>query len=416
MSTPKIVAIEAEQFKRLRLVRLEVRPEGLTIVAGNNAQGKSSVLDAIEAALGGGSHLPDKPVRKGAEKARVVVETDALVITRTFSKSGTSNLTVKPKSGATAISSPQAMLDQMLGTYTFDPLAFANAKPKDRVASLLEAAGLSAVLAALDAEEAQLVEQRTAVGREEARVGAMVPPGWAPKDLQPMDASEMLERAEGIRKRNAEALEAQKEYQRVEVAKRGFETRLEELRAEIGRLERNIAVAAAYLEGHAADANPPMEKEIDIRSLVDQVQRHNESVRVDQEYRRAAEQKAKKAHEYAAMTRKIEQVRERRREALEKAPLPGGLTMSEDGDLMLNGVVFSQASASERIRASVAVGLAQNPALRLMLVRDGSLLDAAALEHLARVAAEHGAQVLVERVGTDAMGLGVVIEDGEVVG
>ena len=58
--------------------------------------------------------------------------------------------------------------------------------------------------------------------------------------------------------------------------------------------------------------------------------------------------------------------------------------------------------------------MSQRPALRVMLVRDGSLLDDGAMKELGALAAEHGAQVLVERVGKDAGGMGVVIVDGEV--
>ena len=51
--------------------------------------------------------------------------------------------------------------------------------------------------------------------------------------------------------------------------------------------------------------------------------------------------------------------------------------------------------------------------LRVMLVREGSLLDAESMKTLESIAAEHGAQVWVECV-TNGEAVGVVIEDGEV--
>ena len=48
----KIVSLEAENYKRLKAV--EITPDGnMVVIGGRNAQGKSSVLDAIWAALGG---------------------------------------------------------------------------------------------------------------------------------------------------------------------------------------------------------------------------------------------------------------------------------------------------------------------------------------------------------------------------
>ena len=48
----KIVSLQAENFKRLKAV--EIKPDGSTVViTGKNAQGKSSILDSIFAAVGG---------------------------------------------------------------------------------------------------------------------------------------------------------------------------------------------------------------------------------------------------------------------------------------------------------------------------------------------------------------------------
>ena len=44
--------LEIENVKRVKAVKLEPSATGLTIVGGNNNQGKTSVLDAIAWALG----------------------------------------------------------------------------------------------------------------------------------------------------------------------------------------------------------------------------------------------------------------------------------------------------------------------------------------------------------------------------
>jgi hypothetical protein len=84
-----------------------------------------------------------------------------------------------------------------------------------------------------------------------------------------------------------------------------------------------------------------------------------------------------------------------------------------DGVVLLKGVPFEQASSAERIMASVRMAMAANPKLKLILIKDGSLLDKKAMEMLAQLADETGYQVWVERVEGSGK-VGFVIEDGRV--
>ncbi len=54
----KIASLELENVKRIHAVELEPAQDGLTVIGGKNAQGKTSVLDAIAWALGGDKMKP----------------------------------------------------------------------------------------------------------------------------------------------------------------------------------------------------------------------------------------------------------------------------------------------------------------------------------------------------------------------
>lgn len=54
-----------------------------------------------------------------------------------------------------------------------------------------------------------------------------------------------------------------------------------------------------------------------------------------------------------------------------------------------------------------------NPQLKILLIRDGSLLDSSNLETISKMAEENDAQVWIERVGKGAE-CSVIISDGEV--
>jgi hypothetical protein len=82
---------------------------------------------------------------------------------------------------------------------------------------------------------------------------------------------------------------------------------------------------------------------------------------------------------------------------------------------LYRGFPFEQASSAEQLRVSAAIGMALNPELKVMLIRDGSLLDAESLRLLSELAERADHQIWIERVSTGEE-VSVVIEDGLVAG
>ncbi len=94
-----------------------------------------------------------------------------------------------------------------------------------------------------------------------------------------------------------------------------------------------------------------------------------------------------------------------------KMPVPG-LEFGE-GEILLNGLPFDQGSDAERLRTSIAIAMAANPKLRVIRVRDGSLLDDDAMKLLGEMAETSDMQVWVEVIQTGSE-VAVVMEDGMV--
>lgn len=416
----KLIGLNAENFKRLRVVHLEVR-DGVTVVAGNNGAGKSSVLDALAAALGGGKQVPDQPIRKGAKKAQVVVETSTVKVTRTFTESG-GTLKVEGKDGA-QLKSPQQVLDALIGDLSFDPLGFARMKPAEQVAALKKAAGLEAQFADLDKERSEAEALRRDVGRERDRLNAVVKSmAVLDPDAKPVDTAQVLADLNTARTRVQENETGRKALAEVRKRVDDLSRRRADIMGEIAELHSELQDVSGKIDRGAdwiSTQGAAIEALIDpdVRGLEQKLADAgtiNQRAQQAEQARKTKEEAGKAEKDYATLTRKLEDIAEDKETLLRSSKLPiKGLSFTDEA-LTLNGIPFSQASTSEQIRASVAVAMAQNPELKLMLVRDGSLLDGAAMTELAALAAEHGAQVIVERVGTDAGGMGVVIKDGEV--
>lgn len=115
-------------------------PDSGVLIRGGNMRGKTSVLNAIRAALGGADIGPDA-IRIGADRAEILVNLDALTVRRVIKATG-ADLTVT--SEGAPIKKPQTRLTELLGNAPFDPLDLYHAKPKDRRQLVLQAVHVTA--------------------------------------------------------------------------------------------------------------------------------------------------------------------------------------------------------------------------------------------------------------------------------
>lgn len=414
----KIVQLEAQNIKRLKAVR--IRPEGdLVVIGGENGQGKTSVLDSIMYALGGKGAVCEKPINEGKDSAQVIVDLGEFAVTRTFTASGGS-LTVKRQDG-TKVSSPQALLDGLVGRLSFDPLEFSRQEPAKQKATLQALVGLD--FTKLDHDRKNTFDERTVVNRKlkdaEANLKAAPHHTDAPKtEVSVADLSMELTRAQ----------EAEVEFERKKGEYEGAKNRVASTEREIAGMERQIesltkALAGLRkdLEAEKTDAakaktaaeNVPSFEIDDIRAKLAGAETINRKVRENANRTKLQAAVDATRKEADKLTDRLAEIDESKAKALSDAKFPvDGLAFDESG-VTLKGLPFSQASAAEQLRVSVAMGLALNPKLRVMLIRDGSLLDKKSMKLVAEMAADNDAQVWLERVG-DGAEVSVVIEDGEV--
>lgn len=428
----KIIRLTAANVKRLKAVEVVPNPDdSLVVISGRNGQGKSSVLDAIAMALGGKRMQPAEPVRRGAEEAFVILDLDDLTVERRIDAStGKSELWVRNKEGVVQ-KSPQSLLDSLVGRLSFDPLAFLQLDGQKQAEAVRNVLGLDFTI--LDREREEAYGERTVVNREKERAKARLEalPRVA-KVVEALDVGALLkeqdrlltlERANATLGEKARAAKAgvenlQREYRANTERIKSLEQELANLRLNAGALEeRGKKMAEAAKEAQAAfDASEDPELDlVNVRAKLQEAQAQNEAARKNVERDELAVTVKAKEKESDALTERIEAIEneKRRKMAAAKFPVPG-LTFNGAG-LLLNDVAFEQASQAERLRVSVAMGLATNPEVRVLLVRDGSLLDGKSMALLGQLAHDAGAQVWLEQV-TDGDGGGVVIEDGLVVG
>jgi DNA repair exonuclease SbcCD ATPase subunit len=426
----KIIELDVQNVMRVKAVH--IKPDGnVVILGGRNAQGKTSVLDAISVAIGGMKLCPDVPIREGEDAAEVSLTLGELQITRKFKRTATgevsSSLVVKNAEGQ-PLSPPQRTLDALIGRLAFDPLEFARMKPTDARETLRELVGLD--VEQQEEELGRIFRERTEAGVAKRAAQAVVDelpvPGEVPVKTSIDEITARMARCaqhqsdfeemKGLLRRNKESHErtirdiAELERQRDEI-----EQNIKDTIAESESVERAVAMAQGAVD------NFTLEDVEEIREQLDQTMRFNENA---DEIFRAVEryQEKEKQAEVAAVAWKYLDTKhndifheiKRKTEAV-SYPIPD-LELRKEG-VFYQGVPFEQGSRAERIKVSLAMGVAMNEDLGVLLIRDGSVLDDESMTVITRLADEHDFQFWIEmaRGYEDAAGA-VIIEDGEVVG
>jgi hypothetical protein len=425
----RITKLEAENVKRLRAVTIE--PNGnVIVIGGKNAQGKSSVLDSILVGIQGKKVFPSMPVRKGEESAKATITLDnGLVVTRKIKPDGTQSVVITTRDNAVC-KSPQDVLNKLLGAngIGFDPLDFVRQEGKKQLATLKSLVGLD--FSEMDAERDQLYTQRTTVNSEGSRLKAQFDAIPAISGLPDtlILATELIierDRLQGVIDNN------KLERDKLRMLLREYEIKgsvISQMDTDIGALKERLAKMEARradeVEQKATLHNTIADQKAVVDALEDptftEIDRQissaedtNQKIRSQIEKDRLAKMLEVKRKENKDLSEKIKTIDAGKMASLSATAFPvPGLSFGES-EVLYNDIPLAQCSSAEQLRVSCAMGIAMNPELKVLLIRDGSLLDEDNLKMLADMAEAADAQVWIERVG-EGKEVSVIIEDGAV--
>lgn len=198
----KINTLEVENVKRIRAVQLAPAENGLTLIGGNNNQGKTSVLDSICWLLGGKKFEPTNAKREGAliEPVLRARLSNGLIVER---KGKNAALKVIDSQGNR---SGQALLDSFISELALNLPKFMQSSDREKADTLLRIIGVGEQLMQMEAEEKRLYDQRTAIGQiaqQKAKYAAELV-RWDNIPDTPISASELILQQQEILARNGE--------------------------------------------------------------------------------------------------------------------------------------------------------------------------------------------------------------------
>lgn len=415
----KITALEAENVKRIKAVALTPSPTGLTLVGGNNNQGKTSVLDALAWALGGDRFRPDAAQRDGAiAPAHLKVTlSNGVVVER---KGKNASLTVTDPTGRR---SGQQLLNAFVEPLALDLPRFMDASDKEKADILLRIIGIGAELHTRDLEIKGLYDKRTFTGQLAAQkkhfAEEMISYPEAPDE--PVSASELIRQQQEILARNGENQRLRAQYAELEQQVQQCVDELKRTRERIATLQQladELDAKHTKLFNQRETARKTVsqlqdESTAELEASIRDIEETNRKVRANLEKSRAEDEAAQYASEYDRLTESIQQKRADRMALLNGADLPlPGLSV-EDGVLTYNGKRWRDMSGSDQLRVAAAIVRRLNPDCGFVLLDKLEQMDMTTLQEFSAWLEAEGLQAIATRVSTGSE-CQIIIEDGMV--
>lgn len=419
MESIKINKLEIENVKRIKAVKIEPTASGLTIVGGNNNQGKTSVLDSIAWALGGEKYRPSKAQRDGSTIPPTlhIVMSNGLVVER---KGKNSSLKVTDPTGNKA---GQQLLNEFVEQLALDLPKFMESSGKEKAQTLLKIIGVGDQLEILDRKEKELYNSRLSIGQiaDRKKKFADEQPYYpeAPKEL--ISPSELIKQQQEILARNGENQRKRERLNEITMNKhRVFD--------DIGRLDEQIATLQKQKEQLTEEYNQAVRDEetaqktvmelqdestAELEASLANIEEINRKVRANMDKDKAEDDALDYKNQYNALSIEIDKTRKEKTDLLQSAELPLPDLSVKDGELIYKGQQWDNMSGSDRLKVSTAIVRKLNPKCGFVLLDKLEQMDLNTLQEFGQWLEQEGLQAIATRVSTGDE-CSIIIEDGYV--
>ena len=399
----KINTLEFENVKRIKAVQLAPAKNGLTVIGGDNAQGKTSVLDAIAWALGGNKFKPSSPMREGSvvEPHLKVTLDNGIVVERSGKNSSLKVIDPMGNKGG------QALLDGFIESFALDLPKFMNQSSKEKADTLLNIIGVGDKLYELEQQEQMLYNRRTEIGRiaDQKEKFAKEMPVYTNVPDEPVSVSELIQSQQEIMAKNAENLRKRQQHDYYKSQLEVAETALKQAQERYNAALNNFRLASVDIDTLVDQSTEELEKNIaDVEEI-------NKKVRANADRQTAEVEADGYRKQYDGLTGEIEDVRREKRELLQGADLPlEGLTV-ESGELIYKGQKWDCMSGAEQLIVATSIVRKLNPECGFVLLDKLEQMDGNTLEKFGSWLESENLQAIATRVSKGDE-CSIIIEDG----
>lgn len=413
----KINSLELENVKRVKAVKLEPSANGLTILGGDNANGKTSVLDAIAWALGGNSYKPSNPKRDGSlvDPYLKVTLSNGIVVER---KGKSSSLKVTDPKGNLA---GQKLLDAFISQFALNLPKFLDASDKEKADILLQIIGVGDQLKELENEYKTVYADRTATGRlqKQKKHAADEMVQWDDVPDVELSASDLIKQQQEILARNGENERKRQNLRILETNKNVIVEKLERLAEQITDLKHQYDDLMGKLNETNEDIETAQktveqlrdESTTELEANIANIEAINAKIAQNLAKEKANEEAEELQRQYDSMTDKLAHINQAKMKLLDGAKLPlTGLSV-DDGVLTYKGQPWDGMSSAEQLIVATSIVRAKDPQCGFVLMDKLEQMDLKSLKAFGDWAEKNGMQIIATRV-SHGDECSIYIEDG----
>ncbi len=410
METVKINQLEIENVKRIRAVQISPSASGLTVIGGNNNQGKTSVLDTLAWALGGDRYRPSNVARDGSNVPPMVKVklSNGLIVERSGKNS---SLKVTDPNGKR---SGQQLLNSFIEELALNLPRFLESSSKEKADTLLQIIGVGDQLRQLEYQETDIYNRRRTIGQiaDQKKKFAKEMPFYGDAPKEPISAFELIQRQQAILAKNGE-------NQRKRLLASQMELKVNALQERVDSLTQQMQEASAQYEAAMKDLEIARKSAEDLQDeSTEQIEKDlqnieavNIKVRANCDREKAEQDSQQYIQQYDDLTAELERTRQAKIDLLSGASLPlPGLSV-EDGELTYKGKKWDGMSGSDQLKVATAIVRSLNPQCGFVLVDKLEQMDMETLQEFGTWLESQNLQVIATRVSTGEE-CSILIEDG----
>jgi len=410
----KIIGLKVDGIRKLSAVEMKFAESGLIQIRGKNGQGKTSIIDSLEILLSGAKHIEPDMINHEKEKAEIIARLGEYEIKRVITNKS-NRLEIKNKDGLVIKEKPQAFLDKLINTLTFNPRPFLAKSPGDKLKFMMEL--LKIDFTDIEKEIKIEEEERLILGRQLKGCGDIA----KVEKVEKVDISALLRQRDniiGMNEREKEEYQKKRETAIADVyeynSKQTFKAeQIEETEKGISGLQKQIKILQKRLEmqtkvlktlplpeqfKNVEDIKielPAVQNTAELDAKIESAEETNVKAEGYQKYLNLKTIKADIAKQYEIADNKIKKLRQEKLTKLKEAKTPvEGLEIKEDG-IYHNGIYSENWGEAESLRISSELCLGMNPALRAVFIDKGEAYDINNLKQLQEWAIKNDIQAFI---------------------